>query len=391
MEVCRFFQQGRCAFGTACRLVHVQPGAPAQSSAPPPPPAARGSATSTSTGASGSSSSGGAPPPYAAYEEEVDYPWPEEASRGGSSSTAASASTAAPPCDAEKEAEVKELRKVQKALREIEALVARRDAGEGMQVNQLKKIEKRSECERNIRELEDSIALREAMPPPPPPPAPPRPTQQRAVDSPPAKRAPVGPPQGPICRHFLTGRCAYGNACRLSHAVDGAQSEEQRRPYQLEPSFDVEDPECGICFESIRKKGERFGILENCDHAFCLTCIRSWRKQREQQDRQNLRLCPVCRNESFFVVPSDVVFVDPDKKKSVIDAYKVEMARIPCKLFDYGRGKCAFGNSCFYVHLNPDGTRFVPAPLHWRNGADGSEVQADVKLSDFLAHSLSLP
>ena len=28
-----------------------------------------------------------------------------------------------------------------------------------------------------------------------------------------------------------------------------------------------------------------------------------------------------------------------------------------CKLFDYGKGSCAFGSSCFYAHLNPDGAR----------------------------------
>lgn len=242
------------------------------------------------------------------------------------------------------------------------------------------------------------------------------------------------------CRFFLQGRCAFGTACRFRHAAPAGAAPAARRPRQQEPaapppwpeqndqfqehlercgvqpvasytwggeaeaasppqapgrgsnpSFDLEDPECGICFESIRKKGERFGILESCDHAFCLTCIRSWRKQREQQDRHNLRLCPVCRNESFFIVPSSDVFLDPEEKRKAIEQYKVEMTRIPCKLFDYGRGSCPFGSSCFYAHLNPDGTRYVPPPLRWRQGADGSEVIGEVKLSDFLVRSLALP
>lgn len=164
----------------------------------------------------------------------------------------------------------------------------------------------------------------------------------------------------------------------------------RRRGKKLEPSYDPEDPECGICFESIRKKGERFGILESCDHAFCLTCIRSWRKQREQQDRQNLRLCPVCRNESYFVIPCDDIFLDPDEKHRVIEAYKNELGRIPCRAFDYGKGKCPFGTSCFYAHLNPDGTRYVPPALRWRCGADGNEVINEVKLSDHLSRALLL-
>merc|ERR1719210_2852724 len=171
----------------------------------------------------------------------------------------------------------------------------------------------------------------------------------------------------------------------MSHYVGGRALDKEPQKKRPEPSFDVDDPECGICFESIRKKGERYGILENCDHAFCLTCIRSWRKQREQQDRQNLRLCPVCRNESFFVVPSDDVILDPVEKSRVIETYKIEMARIPSKLFDYGKGKCPFGSSCLYAHLNPDGTRFIPAPVRKMEGAGGTQVVGAVKLSDFFS------
>lgn len=358
METCRFYAQGRCAFGTACRLSHDLPSAQS--------PNARRAAQR-----------GIASPQDAQWEEScAGEPLPEPgaacstvwgASLAGTSS--GSAARSAP----EDEVDEKEVRKLQKALREIAALEQRREAGEeGLQGNQLRKMEKKEEYTRRLRQLE---ALR----------APAAPAAERGAPEP--ER---GAPNAalPMCRHFLAGRCSFGDACRNSHA--GAFSASApRRPE--EPSFDAEDPECGICFESIRKKGERFGILESCDHAFCLSCIRSWRKQREQQDRNNLRLCPVCRNESFFVVPSDEMFVDPEKKSDAIEQYKVEMARIPCKLFDYGRGSCPFGTSCFYAHLNPDGTRYVPPPLRWRNGADGSEVVGEVKLSDFLMRSLALP
>mmetsp|Transcript_9875 Transcript_9875/g.17203 ORF Transcript_9875/g.17203 Transcript_9875/m.17203 type:complete len:166 (-) Transcript_9875:74-571(-) len=154
------------------------------------------------------------------------------------------------------------------------------------------------------------------------------------------------------------------------------------RPLERAPA-EPEFTECGICFENVKKRGERFGMLESCDHAFCLSCIRGWRREREQ-DRQNLRLCPVCRNESFYVIPSDKIILDPDEKRRVITQYKEEMGRIPCKLFDYGRGNCPFGTSCFYAHLNPDGTRYIPPPLKWMRGAEGSEVKGEVKLSDFF-------
>ena len=36
---------------------------------------------------------------------------------------------------------------------------------------------------------------------------------------------------------------------------------------------------CGVCLEIVwNKEGDpRFGLLENCDHIFCLQCIRTWR------------------------------------------------------------------------------------------------------------------
>ena len=156
-----------------------------------------------------------------------------------------------------------------------------------------------------------------------------------------------------------------------------------RNPWNFDHIEPPEFSECGICFENVKRRGERFGMLENCDHAFCLSCIRGWRREREQ-DKQNLRLCPVCRNESFYVIPSDTIILDADEKQKIIDQYKDEMGRIPCKLFDYGRGTCAFGSSCFYAHLNPDGTRYIPPPLKWMRGAEGSEVKSEVKLSDFF-------
>lgn len=186
-----------------------------------------------------------------------------------------------------------------------------------------------------------------------------------------------------LCRHFLMGRCTFGDSCRLSH---GEPSGAPPRPPPRRPtrSAEPELAECGICFENVLKKGERFGMLEHCDHAFCLSCIRGWRREREQQDRHNLRLCPVCRNESFYVIPCDTLILDPDEKSRAIEQYKKEMGRIPCKLFDYGRGTCPFGTSCFYAHLNPDGTRHIPAPLKWMAGAEGKEVRGEVKLSDFF-------
>mmetsp|Transcript_87208 Transcript_87208/g.244715 ORF Transcript_87208/g.244715 Transcript_87208/m.244715 type:complete len:357 (+) Transcript_87208:78-1148(+) len=243
-----------------------------------------------------------------------------------------------------------------------------------------------------------------------------------------------------VCRFFLNGNCTFGEACRNVHVVDVAQldsdevgvvhvkSSSSTVPLQqsrtgLEGSSllkwsqnaaefngDDEDEldaahgsvwppvdgqtrktnsaaegECGICFEAIKSKGEQFGMLEHCDHAFCLSCIRSWRKQKEQQDRVNLRLCPVCRKESFFVTPCDRLILDPAEKAGAIAGYKKKMSTIPCKAFNYGQGKCPLGQSCFYAHLNPDGSRYVAPQPRKMFGAGGAELVGEVRLSDFFA------
>lgn len=226
------------------------------------------------------------------------------------------------------------------------------------------------------------------------------------------------PPPQKVCQHFLRGNCAFGDKCRNAHTVpldsnpqeaggsgvrggrwggdeDRFGAPEAVRDQLLGPmarlSFAEEerswggrgDTECGICFESIRDKGERFGLLQGCDHAFCLSCIRSWRQQQEQ-DRKNKRLCPICRNESFFVIPSDTLIMDQEEKQRVIEQFRDERSRIPCKLFNYGHGTCPFGTSCHYAHLNEDGTRYIPPPLRWMAGGSGSEVRGEVKLCDFF-------
>lgn len=243
-----------------------------------------------------------------------------------------------------------------------------------------------------------------------------------------------------VCSFFLRGHCTFGDACRHAHVwpdedaawpdddaafdVPGppwpeAMPAEVPHPFgqelssweplgaapgpplasrrdaaalSTEPSSPsggfqryLEDAECGICFESVKRNDGKFGMLESCDHAFCLGCIRAWRQQKELQDRKNLRMCPLCRNQSFFVIPCERLLLDPAEKAEEIAVYKAHLGTIPCKAFDFGRGSCSFGTSCFYAHLNPDGTRHVPAPLRRMVGGDGwSKVVGEVKLCDFI-------
>ena len=64
---------------------------------------------------------------------------------------------------------------------------------------------------------------------------------------------------------------------------------------------------CGICMEVVvdkQPKGEaRFGIMPNCNHCFCLGCLRTWRQAKNFESKV-IRSCPECRITSDFICPS---------------------------------------------------------------------------------------
>lgn len=54
--------------------------------------------------------------------------------------------------------------------------------------------------------------------------------------------------------------------------------------HEMEKAFAFQasqDKVCSICMEVILEKASaserRFGILSNCNHTYCLSCIRQWR------------------------------------------------------------------------------------------------------------------
>ncbi|GFR12930.1 probable E3 ubiquitin-protein ligase makorin-1 [Trichonephila clavata] len=107
---------------------------------------------------------------------------------------------------------------------------------------------------------------------------------------------------------------------------------------------------CGICLEEVYKKElfthQKFGILENCDHAYCLDCIRIWRSNENPLTKKQ---CPQCRVKSNFVVPSEFWFESRERKQEIIDAWKAVLSTKKCKYFGSPRG-CPFRKNCFYLH-----------------------------------------
>lgn len=88
---------------------------------------------------------------------------------------------------------------------------------------------------------------------------------------------------------------------------------------------------CAICLDVILEKEprskRRFGILENCNHIYCIECIRTWRNSKVSNVKNN-RTCPQCRKQSYFIIPSSYFYEDSEQKQKLIDDYKKALAYV---------------------------------------------------------------
>ena len=102
-------------------------------------------------------------------------------------------------------------------------------------------------------------------------------------------------------------------------------------------------------------------------------------------EKDFFRLCPVCRTESYFVMPSPTYIKNGPEKSEMIEDYKKTLGDIPCKYLKQGENFCPFGNSCFYAHFDKNGKKIT---LPWRSKiihADGrEEFDQDMKLCDII-------
>lgn len=123
------------------------------------------------------------------------------------------------------------------------------------------------------------------------------------------------------------------------------------------------DKKCSICLEYVKAKPRcrKFGILPECNHIFCLECIRRWRANRDYENK-TVRACPECRIVSNFVCPSTHWVETKKEKKKLIKTYKNVLSKQDCKYFRKGAGECPFGNKCFYLHALPNGEKFDVGP-----------------------------
>ncbi|KAK4488626.1 hypothetical protein RD792_004395 [Penstemon davidsonii] len=185
-------------------------------------------------------------------------------------------------------------------------------------------------------------------------------------------------PRGEKCPHIHGDLCpSCGKHCL--HPFRPEEREEhiktcEKRQKHLVALRHSQEIECSVCLECVLSKPtpaeRKFGILSECDHPFCISCIRNWRSSSPASGldvNSALRACPICRKLSYFVIPSVIWSID-------------------CRNFDFGNGTCPFGTSCFYKHAYRDG-RLEEVALRHLGAEDGNTVIAkNIRLSDFLSN-----
>lgn len=182
-----------------------------------------------------------------------------------------------------------------------------------------------------------------------------------------------------LCPYYQTGTCRLAERCKFAHAdvcdmcnlpcLHPDNSEERARHRReclakheaaMEEAFGAarsRNRTCGICMVKIWEEGLRFGILDGCQHCYCLVCIRQWRRsQNDLFTKKTVRSCPECRTHSDFVIPAVYWVEDPKDKQNLIARYRENTKKKSCKYVKAGRvDDCPFGNRCFYKHQLPDG------------------------------------
>ncbi|KAL8290627.1 hypothetical protein RQP46_002885 [Phenoliferia psychrophenolica] len=187
------------------------------------------------------------------------------------------------------------------------------------------------------------------------------------------------------CPLYAQGYCWRGSQCLSLHSptrtirstlnpVSHLDKGKQRAP-SPEPEHD--ELVCIICYEH-PEPGSRWGLLDACQHSFCLECIEQWRKIEGKNEEQirNAKACPMCRVESTIIIPSDEFLRAGPSKDAARTAQLDLMSRTPCPHFlaspAYSR-HCPKGTDCLYHHAT---SASLPAHLFTHTHADTLRAEA---------------
>ncbi|XP_069094888.1 E3 ubiquitin-protein ligase makorin-1-like [Pleurodeles waltl] len=117
-----------------------------------------------------------------------------------------------------------------------------------------------------------------------------------------------------------------GRACKPSTgSPDPAQEPKAVSGRDTDSAFErSKEVVCGICMDKVYEKTlphERlFGILPKCNHAYCVGCIRKWRKCRDFQS-EVIKGCPQCRIKSSYFIPHKYWISDATEKEKLVQTF----------------------------------------------------------------------
>jgi len=175
------------------------------------------------------------------------------------------------------------------------------------------------------------------------------------------------------CKFFPTSAgCRAGASCRYSHDRSDFTNTETSGHAAT----------CGICFDDLRFK--RIGLLTNCDHLFCLNCIRSWRSSEMSEVERTkgiVQTCPSCRVRSFYTVPSDKIPASAEEKNRIITEYRAQCKKVRCK---YKDDDCPFGASCLFYHDVVDPAKLGLRFAKTAEGGDHALSSKVATIGDFI-------
>lgn len=149
-----------------------------------------------------------------------------------------------------------------------------------------------------------------------------------------------------LCSFGSASKCPHGDKCSSVHGdlcptcgkhclhpfrpderEEHLRSCEQNQKH-LEALKRSEEIECSVCLDRVLSKPtpaeRKFAVLPECDHPFCISCIRNWRNGSPASGMA-LRACPICRKTSHFVIPSLVWYYSKEEKQKIIDNYKARL------------------------------------------------------------------
>ena len=123
-----------------------------------------------------------------------------------------------------------------------------------------------------------------------------------------------------------------GKMCLHPHRPDEREEHIkvcEKNHKRLEALKRSQEIECSVCLDRVLSKPtaaeRKFGLLSECDHPFCIACIRNWRSNSPASGMDvnaALRACPICRKLSYYVIPSVLWYFSKEEKEEITESYK---------------------------------------------------------------------